>query len=93
MPKPTPVQEYGAFLGAWKRAMENFAKELMEGFRLGYSPSNRLTPEQQDARVEMRAQAAYKRRVEHERQVGLAFVRNEARRVRRELGLDPNDLA
>lgn len=93
MAKLTPAQEYGATLGAMKRGFEEMARQILEGFKLGYSPPQKLTPEQMEVRVETRAKAAYQRRIEHERQVGLAFVRNEVRRVRRELGLDPNDLA
>ena len=89
----TPAQEYGATLGSMKRGMETMMRQILEGFKLGYSPESALTPEQLEQRRELKRERLYQMRINHERDLGRAFVRNEVRRVRRELGLDPNDLA
>lgn len=83
----TAAHFYGVFLGNMQRAIEDFAKQISEGFKLGYAPPDQITEEELDRIQEVKSQARYIRRINLERRLGREFVRKEARRVREELGL------
>lgn len=91
MSKLTPAQEYGLFLGDFQRRITEMFKQIAQGFQLGTNPPEQLTLEQRDALVERKQEKAFQRRIEAERQIGLRFVRKEARRVREELGLNDHN--
>lgn len=82
-PTPTPAYTYGHQLGQLRRGMERFMQEVVAGFTAGVKPAAELTLEEREAR----SIVAYRRRIEQERQAGIRFVRREAARARRELGL------
>jgi len=65
------------FLSAMKKAMANFETAFAK-------MKAKRTPEQS----ERLSQDRYEQRIRRERKIGLAFVKAEAARVRKELGLD-----
>lgn len=79
----TPAYQYGVVLGTLQRGVEQMFQQIAEGMRAATTAPTRRTPEQREALREL----AYRRRIAAEREAGLRFVRLEAARVRRELGL------
>lgn len=82
-PTPTSAYTYGHQLAQLRRGMERFMQQVVAGFTAGMKPTAELTLEEREARSVLE----YRRRIEQERQAGLRFVRGEAARARRELGL------
>jgi len=83
MAELTPAQQHGMMLGAYKRAFEEFGKQLVEGFRLGYKPPKQLTLDEWETKREF----IYRQRITREREVGRSFVTRRANEIREELGL------
>lgn len=87
----TPAYQYGVVLGQLDAAAKRMFQEIGAGLagartRQRYGLSGPLTDDQAEALQVV----LYRDRIARERVKGLAFVRAEARRVRRELGLtDP----
>lgn len=79
------AKAYGMYLGALQGAMQRFAQEVTEGFKLGLTPPERLTPEQ----LEKRRERLYVSKVQNERTFGRLYVIREVDRIRKELGLPP----
>jgi hypothetical protein len=81
------AKQYGIFLGKFQRSLEAFMKEVVAGFKIGLTPDYKLTKEQLEQRVERMLENRYQERIALERKIGKQYVRSEARRVRKELGL------
>jgi hypothetical protein len=82
----TPAYAFGRFAGALQRAAQEFGRQLAAGVADGLS--GRVL-ERTDEQRERMAVRAHRLRIAEERRQGIAFVRAEAARVRRELGLEP----
>lgn len=78
---------YGAFLAQLQHTLTKMMQEINRGFRETTAQLNSIPITRAEA-IELRLMTLYEERIARERRIGLAYVKREVNRVRRELGLD-----